>query len=313
MQSISVIIPAYNSGKYIKAAIDSVLIQSYKPLEIIIIDDGSTDNTETVIRSYGDKVVYCHQENAGSGKARNTGIKLAKGDWIAFLDSDDYWYEDHLKKLIARLSTNKKADMVYGAQRYVHEDGTPCAEKHQQDNFPEGWIFADMFEANYVSTPAVVVRRSLLQQLGGFSESPSLRNGQDNDLWLRISANSLILSEPDVVFDYRRHSNNRTLDHRNMIKGRLAALNNAVRLIKSGRVNSENQPEKIKVKTRMIALYRQSIRSLFFMGDYNEARAVGFEALGKNYGSGDLLVRTMLSCLPHKALAFAKTTRRKNI
>lgn len=307
MQTISVIIPAYNSGKYIKTALESVLIQNHQPLEIIVIDDGSTDDTEAVVSSFGDKVVYRYQENSGSGKARNIGIKLAKGQWIAFLDSDDIWYENHLKNLMAHLAANTKADMVYGAQRFVDENGEPTALMHQQDYYPEGWIFADMFEANYVSTPAVIVRRSLLLELGGFSESPTFRNGQDNDLWLRISANSMVLSAPEVVFDYRRHSSNRTLDHTNRIKGRLAALNNAANLIRTRQVHPNNNPEKIKIKSRMIDLYRQSIQSLFYIGAYSEARAVGFEALRKNYCSAGLLVRTVLSCLPSKTLAFMKS------
>lgn len=310
MHTVSVIIPAFNSGKYIQEALDSVLAQSHEPLEIIVIDDGSTDDTEAVVSSFGDKVIYRRQENAGSGKARNTGISLAKGKWIAFLDSDDVWYNNHLKKLMDRLATNTKADMVYGAQRFVNEDGTPSAHKHQQDNYPEGWIFADMFEANYVATPAVIVRRSLVLKLGGFSESPVLRNGQDNDLWLRISANSLILSEPDVVFDYRRHSSNRTLDHRNRIKGRLAALNNAVNMIENNQVHPENRPAEIRVKSRMTELYRQSIATMFFIGAYKEARDVGFEAIGKKYSSAGLVVRTMLSCLPEGMLNFMKSKYR---
>lgn len=312
MQTISVVIPAYNSGKYINAAIISVFEQSCQPLEIVIVDDGSTDNTEAVIRSFGEKVTYLHQENAGSGKARNAGIKKASGKWIAFLDSDDTWQPDHLKKLMARLATNEEADMVYGAQRFVDEEGVPCAIEHQQDNYPEGWIFSDMFQANYIATPAVIVRRSLLLDLGGFSESSQLRNGQDNDLWLRITANSLVLSEPDVVFDYRRHTTNRTLDHPNMVRGRLTALNNAVALLRAGRVHAKNNPEKIRIKTRMTKLYQQSVTSLFFIGAYREARTVGFEGMGKNYASPELLVRTILSCLPHPILSFVKTLRRKN-
>ena len=103
---ISVVIPAYNAGRFIRRTIDSVLAQTYTDYEIIVVDDGSTDNTAEIVKSYGSKVRYIYQQNAGDGAARNTGIYAAKGEWIAFLDHDDEWLPEKLRLQMELLKRN---------------------------------------------------------------------------------------------------------------------------------------------------------------------------------------------------------------
>jgi len=311
MPSVSVVIPVFNSARYIREAIDSVLAQSLQPIEIIVVDDGSTDNTKDVIDKFKGKIIYCWQQNAGSGKARNAGIKKATGEWIAFLDSDDRWQDNHLLKLTKRLLDSDDIGMIYGAQRYVDALGVPCEGKHKQNNYPEGWIFSELFQANYIATPAVVVRRSLLIERNCFNESEIFRNAQDYDLWLRISANARILSEPEVVFDYRRHTDNRTLDESRRVKGVLAALNNAVFMIESGEVNFRNHPEKIDVQSRMCDVYRRFVKLLFYIGAYNDVREITREAIKKNYISSGLILRAFLCRFPIPLLSLMKKIKRK--
>lgn len=105
---VSVVIPAYNAGGFIRRTIDSVLSQTYTDRELIVVDDGSTDNTSEVVKSYGAKVRYIHQDNAGDGPARNTGIRAAKGDWIAFLDHDDEWLPRKLELQMDLLKRNPR-------------------------------------------------------------------------------------------------------------------------------------------------------------------------------------------------------------
>jgi len=124
--TISVIIPAYNAENFLARTIDSVLAQTYKPLEIIIIDDGSKDNTAAVAKKYRDNILYVFKENGGESSARNAGIKYSKGSWIAFLDHDDTWHPHHLMNAV---NTINKAKIVkwYGApfDVFIHSTGKP--------------------------------------------------------------------------------------------------------------------------------------------------------------------------------------------
>lgn len=117
---ISVIIPAYNAGKYLNEALDSVFAQQYIPMEVIVIDDGSTDETRTLIESYGSAVRYFYQENQGIGAARNTGVRLAEGDYLSFLDADDFWTSDKLVKQAEAYDTLPEHQMVFAwVQQFI--------------------------------------------------------------------------------------------------------------------------------------------------------------------------------------------------
>lgn len=119
-KSVSVIIPAFNAAKYLAEALDSALAQTYLPVEILLIDDGSTDNTAGIVKKYGDKIRYFYQENQGIGAARNTGVHLAEGDYISFLDADDYWTPDKLEKQMAVLAANPEIQLVFGwVQQFI--------------------------------------------------------------------------------------------------------------------------------------------------------------------------------------------------
>ncbi len=111
---VSVIIPVYNCDRYLAQAIESVLAQTYRPIELIVIDDGSTDRSAAVAQRFGDSVLYCFQPNSGTGAARNQGIELARGGFFAFLDADDLWVEDKLARQMAAMSSNPELDVVFG-------------------------------------------------------------------------------------------------------------------------------------------------------------------------------------------------------
>lgn len=117
---ISVIIPTYNCEKYLPEAIESVLAQTYKPFEIIVIDDGSTDNTADRVKHFGSSIQYHIQANAGSAAARNFGIELARGDFFAFLDADDLWVEDKLNRQMAAFGSDPELDIVFGLVQQFH-------------------------------------------------------------------------------------------------------------------------------------------------------------------------------------------------
>lgn len=200
---ISIIIPAYNAEKYIKETIDSALEQTHKNIEIIIVNDGSTDNTENIIKSYtDDRIKYFKQKNSGlAGIARNTGIRQANGDYIAFLDADDIWVKDKLKKQIKILDNTTAL---------VYSDGEISGATHKNgkkfsdfSKFYRGRVFHNLIKNNFIPTSSVVVKRKALGDVGIFSEDKKLRVGEDYDLWLRISKKYKINYCDEILFKYR--------------------------------------------------------------------------------------------------------------
>ena len=122
--TISVVIPSYNSDSLLRETLDSVLAQSRPAHEIIVVDDGSSDDTADVVREYGEAVRYIRQENQGQAIARNTGVEAATGDWIALLDSDDLFLPDRLRRAAEAIEANPSLMVVYSAFDYLYEDGT---------------------------------------------------------------------------------------------------------------------------------------------------------------------------------------------
>ena len=189
---VSVIIPAYNAGQCIGRAIDSVLGQSYPDYEIVVVDDGSTDDTAEVVRQYGDKVRYIHQKNAGVAVARNAGIAAARGDWIAFLDADDEWLPAKLKAQMDLLARNP--ELPWCASNRYQSDGRHQAVVVKVESVKKVLAGRDFFENYFAAavsrvcnfqTSSVVVRKMVFAQLGGFE--PGRAHGEDLDMWVRIA------------------------------------------------------------------------------------------------------------------------------
>ena len=193
MSLVSVIIPAYNSESSLSQCIDSVLNQSYKPVQIIVINDGSTDRTVEIAKSYGEQIHYIEQENKGQGAARNAGLKVATGEFIAFLDSDDYWEQDFLINCVNFLNINPDISAVFTSYAKQYSNGTSeirpaiaasesCQKKGPQilNSFYKFW--ADHY---YIQTGAVVISSKVIKLAGGMRED--LRISQDLEYWSHIA------------------------------------------------------------------------------------------------------------------------------
>ncbi len=296
MPRVSVVIPTYNSAKFLSCSITSVINQTFKDFEIIVVDDGSFDDTEKILKPYLKDIRYFYQKNSGSAKARNIGINKANGEWIAFLDSDDYWENNHIEMMISKQKKNPEADLIYGGKCWIDQYGNGIKDVPLQSAYPEGWIFSKLFYDNYISTSSTVfARRSVLIDLGGFNEQPVFRNAQDYDMWLRLAANSIIVSIPELIINYRRHDNNKTLDSAGKTKGVLAALNNAVCMVLANKVHENNHPEQINVIKRMTGVYKDFTMGLFYIGNYKEVRKIAFEGIKKKYFSLNLIIIWCLS------------------
>ncbi len=187
---ISVIVPTYNREATVQTALESVLAQTFKPYEIIIVDDGSTDQTDKIVKSIESPIIkYIYQENRGAAPARNTGISNARGNWIAFLDSDDIWKEEKLEKQVGLL-------FIYPNMDFIHTNRTHCLPDGHEDNGRVGAGWSELTDKKYLlhhwalKLSTVMIKTSLLKSIGGYFET-DLKICQDYELlWRAVIASS---------------------------------------------------------------------------------------------------------------------------
>jgi len=180
---ISVIIPTYNREVTLERAIKSVLAQTHRNFELIVIDDGSTDNTNLIIDKYSRKIRYFSKLHAGVSSARNLGLEKSEGTWVAFLDSDDYWLPKKLERQLKYL-TNHPGMMIVQTDEQWIRNGVPVnpMKKHKKHS---GWIFRYCLPLCIVSPSAVLIHQKVFNDVGVFDESFPVC--EDYDLWLRIA------------------------------------------------------------------------------------------------------------------------------
>ena len=211
---ISVIIPCYNAERYIGATIDSVLAQDQDSMEIIVVDDGSSDGSVELVRCKYPSVRLETQANAGVAAARNRGLALAQGEWVAFVDADDIWLPGKLAAQFALMGTDPACRMSYtawhvwpSADVLPTDDTLAHLDKVAGDSArwagASGWIYPEVLLDCVVWTSTVMGQRSLFAEIGGFD--PALRIGEDYDLWLRASRVTPILRVARPYALYRMH------------------------------------------------------------------------------------------------------------
>ncbi len=200
----SVVVTCYNYGHYLAGCLESVLRQTYQNFEIILVNDGSTDNTDEVIAPYirDSRILYIKQPNAGQANAKNTGIRNANGGLIAFLDADDLWEETKLEKQIS-LFQDPHVGVAYSTVRYINEQGSeiPSMDESTYLTPQAGKVTEFLFFDNFIPFSSSVVRCECLDRVGAFDES--LIMGIDWDLWLRISVHYLFRFVDEPLLLYR--------------------------------------------------------------------------------------------------------------
>ncbi len=211
---VSVIMPAYNARAYLRQAVLSVLEQDYPNVELIVVDDGSTDGTDQEAERYGERVHLLRQKNRGPAAARNLGIRHAKGDLIAFLDADDVWLPGKLSAQVAQLQQHPDVGLVYGGfVRWESKaDGSfdppppPAAEDSKVPlvDAHSGWIYHELLLDNIVHIITAMVRRTVVDELCGLDEQ--LPTGEDYDFWLRLSRFCRVHKLNRTLAYYRIHT-----------------------------------------------------------------------------------------------------------
>lgn len=201
---VSIIIPMYNRAHTISDAVNSVMAQTYDNYEVILVDDGSTDNTKEIITRDFDAVTYIYQENCGPSVARNTGIKHAKGELIAFLDSDDAWLPFKLEKQLQCLAEQPDLGMI-GTDYFNCDEnlGNPIRQAHLKFARTER---EEILIRNLWPTPSLLIRRSCFDAVGLFNEE--MRFAEDWDMWIRIAQSYPVatINEPLVLIRKHRQS-----------------------------------------------------------------------------------------------------------
>lgn len=199
---VSVIIPVYNTEKYLAESIESIFCQTYRPVELIVVDDGSTDGSAAVAQRYIPRLTYLSQEHSGSSAARNTGLQVAHGDFYSFLDADDIWTENKLMLQFAAFQSNTDLDAVFGQ---VEQFYSPELDEkfHERVHCPHDW------KPGYCSS-TMLVKRQAFWKVGIFD--PDVAIGEDMDWYMRAQESGLhMIMLPDMVYRRRLHGDNKTL------------------------------------------------------------------------------------------------------
>jgi glycosyltransferase involved in cell wall biosynthesis len=223
---VSVIIPAYNAASFIAATLKSAIDQTFRDFEIIVIDDGSTDETRVIVERYKDSRVFLiSQQNAGPGAARNRGIAVAKGTFIALLDSDDLWEPTYLETMVDFLTPHPETSVVFPDALYFGK--SKFHGKRFQEVYPPGApiTFAKLVRGASNICYSATLRREIFDCVGPFDEADAIRGTEDFDLWLRVlHAGYRIEPVMKVLVRYRRHASSLSLQGVSSILSVLQAL-----------------------------------------------------------------------------------------
>lgn len=241
---VSVVVPAYNSENYIAEAIQSILDQNYPNTEILVINDGSTDNTMQVLQAFDGQVKVIEQVNSGSAVARSNGMQHSTGDYIAFLDSDDIWLPNKLESQVNFLESHAEFGMVFSNWSCWTPDDQGVfhrrnfSQDKKEDARPmSGWLFGQLIDDCIVWTSTVLMRREVFENIGQFDST--LRRGQDYDYWLRASTKYKIHKLDDIHAVYRIHDASVTRTPK-PVNYEYIVISKAMKLLKAGVPGGEN-------------------------------------------------------------------------
>src|SRR6266513_3016176 len=226
MKTVSVIIPTYNCGRFIREAIDSALAQTHAPLEVIVVDDGSTDETAQVLAEYGATIRCIWQENQGVAAARNTGLAAARGEYLAFLDADVIWKPRKLELQIARFETDSTIGLVHcRTETFDDERRTVRVLPHGM----EGWVAPAMLrlDPGVITSPGsgIMVPKRVAEESGGFDER--MPPSEDWDFCYRVALRYPVAYVREVLVRYRQHVGGIHLNIERMERGMLLGFEKA--------------------------------------------------------------------------------------
>lgn len=226
---VSVIIPTYNGSKYLAKTIESVINQTFKDIEIIVVDDGSDECLFPVLSLFSQQIRYIRIERSGPAAARNIGIKLAKGEYISLLDHDDLWHRDKLKVQVEILENNSQCSLVYCYPGLIDAEGN-IIKNQAPSEYPSGNVFIDFVIKNRITTfSATLIRKNIFNVIGFLDESSEAMTCDDYDIYLRISDVSKVHFSPSDLVSYRLHPGNLLKNYDQYLRAELFVLKKVLR------------------------------------------------------------------------------------
>ena len=250
--NISVVIPSYNRKEFLKRSIDSAINQTKKPFEIIVVDDGSTDGTETMIKSDYDFVKFIKQKNKGVSAARNIGIEVSIGEWICFLDSDDEWKKDKLEKQINAMKSNPGYKFFHSNEIWI-KNGIRINQKKKHKKYG-GDIFDKCLDMCRISPSSVMIDKTVFDEVGNFNEN--LVVCEDYELWLRICDKYRVffIDEP-LIIKYGGHQGQLSYSIESIENHRIKALEYLI----LGNLNRKNKRHAIQMLLSKLNIYLKGL------------------------------------------------------
>lgn len=229
--TVSVVIPAYNAAPLLPDTIDSVLDQTYAHVEVIVVDDGSADETPEILADYGDAIRAIRQENAGSASARNRGIEAAEGEYIALLDADDRWLPRKLERQMQQLTTHP--DLLWNYTDWLHVDGTTgetIYRASQVVDHPSGDVLRPLIGRLFIPPSTEVIRRDVFEEVGLYDESRLHRISEDWEFTLRVAERYPVgyVNEPLVKRPRHPGKKTSTMDLEHALQSRRAIIEKAI-------------------------------------------------------------------------------------
>lgn len=330
---ISVVIPSYNYAHLILESLESAFAQTFTDYEVIVIDDGSTDNTREILKPYDGRITYHYQQNQGIAAARNTGTRLARGKYITYLDADDIWHPDNLRIKHEILSRYPELGgvfsdfLIFSASGVSHPRGTKelypffrrtgmdfkdmfqqCGEVSLDEARTaivyRGNVFDSLFWGNFILPTTMLVNRSFVLKAGDFR--PHMRNQEDYEYWLRFARHHSLAYVDEVLAQYRRHPQQNT-DH-----SKIEQMISAVLEIIDAYEEEFRRNGRLRVFNRRKAEILANLAKVHVrQGTTSQARALYRDAIRLNPAYREPYIHYLLSFVPYRWLRAVRNLVRK--
>jgi glycosyltransferase involved in cell wall biosynthesis len=310
--SVAAIIPAYNCARFLPEAVASIRRQTVPVEQIVIVDDGSTDGTEETVRRLGGNILYLKQQNAGPSAARNTGVRAAGTEWVAFLDADDLWLPEKTERQLALVEKHPALALIASNRTEVDAAGAVIVQSlfdrhglriffEELDGDPIPDALARLVRKNFIPTSSALVRRRVMEEFGGFNTD--IRFSEDLELWCRIAARHPIACLPAIHTLYRRHGANAVEKTELMLQGSIQTMRSLRARCRDSLRTAGCDPD------RLVAEHQAGLGYFYFdRARYPEARKVLRQSLSEKMTSRALFY-LLASCLPFEAVRIGRNIK----